>query len=239
MFRNTLILAAALSTSACSTLHPLDESPFSDKEEGEVIDWEDSGEAEVGEGEIVDTDTTDSGTTEDTGIPPACDFAVNTMDGEVVMGNTLGIELPQRFSVGPYSGDLGEVPVLGLGFTAENANCESLTVQSMILFAVFTDMADTDWEPSALWAENAAGDYIGSAFLDVSGVVYAVFSSDFMLEPGVTQGIYFYADLEGANRELDDEVKFDLYPNSVRVEDEQGNSHILVHDGYTNGTVSF
>ncbi|MDP2630057.1 MAG: hypothetical protein Q8P56_01490 [Candidatus Uhrbacteria bacterium] len=206
-----------------------DKSPFADDEVGcdTGIETEDT------------ADTTIEDTGSDTAEVPACDFAVNTMDGEIVMGNTLSIELPQQFPTGPYADELDEVPVLGLGFTAEDARCESLTVQSMILFAVFTDMADTDWEPTVLWATNATGEYIGSAFLDVSGVVYAVFSSDFTLEPGVTQGIYFYADLEGASREMDDQVKFDLYPTSVRIEDERGNSHIIVHDGYTNGTVSF
>lgn len=236
--RSILTIAALLAT-GCFTLDPLTKSPFGDEEVGCETEIKETGAGDT----AVETDT---GTVEDTAVEtddtaevPACDFAVNTMDGEIVMGNTLGIELPQQFPIGPYSGELDEVPVLGLGFTAEDAGCESLTVQSMILFAVFTDMADTDWEPSALWATNASGEYIGSAFLDVTGVVYAAFSSDFVLEPGVTSGVYFYADLEGASRDLDDSVKFDLYPTSVRVEDERGNSHILVHEGYTNGTVSF
>ncbi len=221
-------------TSGCSTLEWYDESPFPDDEVGCDTDSEADDTADT------DTAIEDSGDTAgDTAVVPSCEFVVNTMDGEQTMGNTLTIELPQQFQTGPYADLLDEVPVLGLGFTADDAGCESLTVQSMILFAIFTDMADTDWEPSALWATNASGEYIGSAFLDVTGVMYAAFSSDFTLEPGVTQGIYFYADLEGASRELDDQVKFDLYPTSVRVEDERGNSHILVHDGYTNGTVSF
>lgn len=226
--RSTLTLAA-LVISGCSTLDPLTEYPFEEEVGCDTVETEDTG-IETDSGIAEDTDTAEV---------PSCDFAVNTMDGEIVMGNTLGIELPQQFPTGPYADELDEVPVLGLGFTAEDAGCERLTVQGMILFAVFTDMANTDWEPSALWATDASGLYIGSAFLDVSGVVYAAFSSDFTLEPGVTQGIYFYADLEGASRELDDSVKFDLYPTSVRVEDERGNSHILVHDGYTNGEVSF
>lgn len=183
--------------------------------------------------EIVPGSSSDDET--DTGVviedEPACEFTVSTWDGEVVMGNTVSISLGQG---NPDGSEVpGVIEVLRLLLTVDDPECESMSLTGLTVFGVWTDNADTDWAPASMYAvDGPTGESYEAAISQPGGIVYAGFDLDVEIEagPANAHGISFFADVSGASAAEDDMVKFDLYLDSLGVQDES-TSRVLKHDG--------
>lgn len=245
-------LFLAIGLSGCTEI--VNNYYFLDSEE-EVDDSDDSDgsdnpDTEVGDTAVDDTETDsgndtnleDSGTddtaVEDTAAEPSCEFAVDTWDGEVVMGNTLTVSLS---SASPSGAAIpGTIEVLRLNFGVNDFECQALTLTGMTIFGIWTDNAETDWAPESVFAVDlATGEDLGNAAISQPGtIIYAGFAIDDRIDAGETRSIAFYADLNGASAREDDSVRFSLYMDSIGVQDETS-GRVLRHDGITGGTLVF
>lgn len=229
--RSFLFCSFAIIT-ACSTLDPLEESPFDE---------------EVGCDTAAENTADDSGTgtddaeIDDSGIEdevPVCEFEVDTWDGEVVMGNTLSVELGQQGPGG--ASELGLIEVLRLEFRVDDPECEALTINGFTLMGYWTDKAQTGWTPSNLQLVTFVGaDYWTPAITNHGTVLYAGFSEmGIEIDAGNGFAIALYADMSNASAEFDDEAQFSLYLDSLGVSD-QTSTRVLKNDWVTGATLVF
>lgn len=230
--RSTLTFLAALSlTTGCSTLDPLEKSPFGDSEEigCDTVETEDTGVE------------TDSGITEDTGTDtaevPSCEFEVETTEGTTVMANTITISQAQGADSGAQ--EVGEdIRALVIQVDADDEECADLTVQSLRLLVVWTDNADTDWQPTGFYATDTTGATYEGEVSDMGGLIFVDFDLNTQIVAGDYGLIGFYVDTTGASAEDDDQIRVDLYPDSITVDDGEA-SATLTHDGVNGGRIVF
>jgi hypothetical protein len=175
---------------------------------------------------------------EDTGAEPSCEFEVETWDGVVAMGNTMTI------SLSPYSPGGASIPgtieVLRLDFQVDNMKCDNLSLLGFTVFGLWTDIENSGWSPTDIHAvdltTNTELGYAGTS--QPGSIVYAGFEMNMEIEAGNTHSVAIFANLSGASAAEDDSVRFDLYLDSVEVEDNTSR-HVLRHDGVSGNTIVF
>jgi len=225
--RSTLTILAALSlTTGCSTLDPLEESPFGDSEEiGCDTGTEDSG-SEI-----------DSGITEDTAEVLSCEFEVETTEGTTVMANTITISQAQGAASGSQEPS-EELRAVSLQFDNDDLECSPLIVDSLRFLVVWTDKADSGWQPQNIWGMDRLGNTYEGEIQDMGGLIFVDFELGYQIEAGDYGLFAVNIDTTGADTDLDDQVRVDLYPNSLTVDDGTV-SATLVHESVNGGTIVF
>lgn len=227
MIRSFLTIAAIVLTTGCSTLDPLTESPFPSDEEncGEETGTE------------VDTATEDTGDSTDTADMATCEFEVETTDGTATMGNTITVSQAQGAANG--SQEVSEdIRALVIQVDADDEECTDLNVLSLRLMVVWTDNANTDWQPSGFYATDTTGATYEGEVSDMGGILFVDFDLSTQIVAGDYGLIGFYVDATGASAEDDDSMRVDLYPDSIMVDDGEA-SATIVHDGVNGGTIVF
>lgn len=152
-------------------------------------------------------------------VDDVCAFEVETLTGTAELGNDFTVNLGQRSPSGVA--DPGVIEVLRLEMTASDAGCSSIIVSDLEILGAYTDNAGTGWAPASVSAVDLrTGEDLGNATLVTGGIAMATFSGlSLEIEAGATHGIGIYADVTGADEDLDDQVWFGLLSDSLVVSD--------------------
>jgi hypothetical protein len=199
-----MLFSLFLALAGChSTLDSLVELPFDD-EGAETADCETETTAPIESAEVETIDR-------------ACEFPINTWEGEVLLGNALSIALNANSPGGEKTPS--RIDVLMVDFTATDPNCSDLLVTSYGIKGIWTDNAGSGWYPDWVVA-YVDGEYIDGEepFWPTGHEVFAQMGPVY-IPAGKTVTVTIAADLFGANAELDDSVQFSLLSSSIGVYD--------------------
>lgn len=215
-------MIAILSLFACGNLDNADLGSY------EVVDGDDSIEYVPGTG------TDDSGIEDE---EPACEFTVDTTDGEIVMANTITISQAQGAASGSQEPS-EELRALSLQFDNDDPECSTLIVDSLRFLVVWTDKADSGWQPKNIWGMDRLGNTYEGEIQDMGGLIFVDFELGYQIDAGDYGLFAVNIDTTGADTDLDDQVRVDLYPDTLMVDDGTV-SATLVHEGVNGGTIVF
>jgi len=159
-----------------------------------------------------------------------CQFEVLTADGsEAIMANTMTVWKGPGGAAGS-SKPKENLRALVVEFDTDDSECTGLTVESLRLIVVWTDNAHTNWRPGNFWAIDRSGTTYEGIVQDMGGLLYIDFELDTQVEAGDYSLLAVYVDVTGASTELDDQIRVDLYPDSLVVDDGEV-SATLEHEG--------
>ncbi|PJA46165.1 hypothetical protein CO174_00800 [Candidatus Uhrbacteria bacterium CG_4_9_14_3_um_filter_50_9] len=225
----SILTLAALTLAACET------TP-TQTEIGQVEEIEQSESTDT-VGEIVeDTQEDETDVVESEEIE--CEFEVLTAEGgEAIMANTISVENAQGAASGSQEPS-EELRAIALQFNNDDPECGALTVESARFLVVWTDKADTGWQPQDIWGMDRYGNVYEAEVSDMGGLLFVDFDLDYQIEAGDYGLFAVMIDTLGASTELDDQVRVDLYQDSLVVNDGAA-SVTLEHEGVGGETIVF